>query len=334
MLPIKNNQQEMISPTRPFDDCLTWLRARGRSSHTIRAYAQGLTEFAYLLAQKNIDVNTVGELELCNYLLYMRGEPVEGLPLRQRLSAATIRLRMAAVNQWFTQMERYGDVGVNPCRQLDARLKDDADEEAWVPSDEEWLRFLAELRLEPLRNRLMAVMSYDGALRCSTLINLEHRDIMLKNQAINVRADNSKGGSGATVVHLSNVGRQLYLTYAALLTTMPRENRPEKSKVFLSESNRNRNLAITESAWYKIVKKIGERAGLPLFTPHTFRHLRLTHMAEAGVDILEIQHYAAHKSIQTTSRYLHLRGDLAAKIATNHQLQAEEMKSIGLLGDL
>jgi integrase/recombinase XerD len=68
--------------------------------------------------------------------------------------------------------------------------------------------------------------------------------------------------------------------------------------------------------WSKIVAAVAARAGVPQFTPHTLRHLRLTHMARAGLDLHEIATYAGHRSPQTTLLYIHLSGaELAARVA-------------------
>lgn len=60
--------------------------------------------------------------------------------------------------------------------------------------------------------------------------------------------------------------------------------------------------------WSKIVEGIAARVGLPQFTTHTLRHLRLTHMARAKMELHEIATYAGHRSIQTTLRYIHRSG--------------------------
>ena len=60
--------------------------------------------------------------------------------------------------------------------------------------------------------------------------------------------------------------------------------------------------------WSKIVEGIVEHTGVPRFTTHTPRHLRLTHLARAHMDLHQIATYAGHKSLQTTMLYLHLSG--------------------------
>lgn len=52
------------------------------------------------------------------------------------------------------------------------------------------------------------------------------------------------------------------------------------------------------------IKKISEKLEIK-FTAHTLRHSYLTKLAENGIELYKIQKIAGHKSIITTSRYLH-----------------------------
>lgn len=57
-------------------------------------------------------------------------------------------------------------------------------------------------------------------------------------------------------------------------------------------------------------------AHLSCLSTHTFRHLRLTHLARAGWKLHELSAYAGHRDPKTTLIYLHLSGvDLTAKMA-------------------
>jgi integrase len=40
--------------------------------------------------------------------------------------------------------------------------------------------------------------------------------------------------------------------------------------------------------------------------PHCYRHTRLTHMCDAGVELIKISRYAGHASVKTTEIYLHI----------------------------
>jgi len=86
--------------------------------------------------------------------------------------------------------------------------------------------------------------------------------------------------------------------------------------MFLSESDRNPRQPLTKWTWSKTVERLARQAGVDGFSTHTLRHLRLTHLARSGWRLHDIATYAGHRSIQTTSLYVHLSGeDLLAKMA-------------------
>ncbi|NAP07049.1 tyrosine-type recombinase/integrase, partial [Pseudomonas syringae] len=57
-------------------------------------------------------------------------------------------------------------------------------------------------------------------------------------------------------------------------------------------------------------------SNLSCLSTHTFRHLRLTHLARAGWKLHELTAYAGHRDPKATLIYVHLSGaDLTAKMA-------------------
>ncbi len=58
----------------------------------------------------------------------------------------------------------------------------------WLPSDEEWQKVLRSLEGELLRNQVMLLIAYDGALRREELVRLEVGDFDFAYQQIRVRA--------------------------------------------------------------------------------------------------------------------------------------------------
>ncbi|WP_427189195.1 site-specific integrase [Enterobacter hormaechei] len=53
----------------------------------------------------------------------------------------------------------------------------------------------------------------------------------------------------------------------------------------------------------KTVREWSDRTNMPFLTTHTFRHLRLTHLARAGWKLHEIATYAGHRDLRTTQIY-------------------------------
>lgn len=67
-------------------------------------------------------------------------------------------------------------------------------------------------------------------------------------------------------------------------------------------------------------------ADVPGFSTHTLRHLRLTDLARAGLDITEIAKFAGHRSTESTMTYIHLSGrDLARAFDRASRIMAERL---------
>lgn len=173
----------------------------------------------------------------------------------------------------------------------------------WLPSDEEWQNVLRHLKGELLRNQVMLLIAYDGALRREELVRLEIGDVDFAHRQIRVRAEHAKNRSERIVGYgtVTSHFLEAYLRHRRILS-------PKTGPLFLSESHRNFAGPLSLVMWSKVVQKIAGRAGLPQFTTHTPRHLRLTHMARAHMDLHQIAIYAGHKSLATTMLYIHLSG--------------------------
>jgi integrase/recombinase XerD len=66
-----------------------------------------------------------------------------------------------------------------------------------------------------------------------------------------------------------------------------------------------RGTRLTRIGAWGIVKKAGERAGIPLdrVSPHVLRHSAATHMVEGGADLRAVQEMLGHASLSTTEVY-------------------------------
>ncbi len=173
----------------------------------------------------------------------------------------------------------------------------------WLPSDAQWCEVLSALKAERLRNQVMLLLAYDGALRREELVRLEIADFDFAYRQIRVRAEHTKNGL-ERVVGYSSVTSRFLEAYLPQRRTLSSTHGP----LFLSESRRNFAGPLSLIMWSKIVEGLAERAGVPRFTTHTPRHLRLTHLARSHMDLHQIATYAGHRSLQTTMLYIHLSG--------------------------
>lgn len=173
----------------------------------------------------------------------------------------------------------------------------------WIPSDEQWRQILTALCAEPLRNQVMLLLAYEGALRREELVTVAIGDFDFAYRQIHLRAEHAKNGA-ERVVGYGTVTSGLLEAYLK----RRRDLSPAGGPLFLSESRRNPGHPLSAVMWSKIVQGLAHRAGVPQFTTHTPRHLRLTHLARARMDLHQIATYAGHRSLQTTMTYIHVSG--------------------------
>lgn len=297
---------------------------------TIDAYGRSLDDYLAFCSRSDVEADGATRDQVALYVRDLssrpnpRGARILDIGSGSGLSNATIQLRLTAVRLYYDHLVEEGLRGDNPvgrgrytpgkafAGKRERGLVRQYKRLPWIPGDGEWRRVLAELREEPLRNRAMLLLAYDGALRREELVTLEVGDLHPPYRRVHLRAEATKNGAARVVGYSALTGR--------LLAEYARDRKrlaPRTSALFVSESHRNRACALTTSAWSKAVAGIAARAGVPRFTPHTLRHLRLTHMARAGMGIHEIATYAGHRSLQTTALYIHLSGvELAGRIAT------------------
>jgi integrase len=250
------------------------------------------------------------------------------------LANKTMQQRLTAVRLFYDYLMEIGERDTNPVgrgrytpgtgfngvreRGLIRRFE----KQPWIPGDREWEGFLDVLvREEFLRNQAMAFVSYDGALRRSELVSLELSDIDFSHQKITIRSETTKNGFGRIVFYSDATSDLLclYVEHRQCILKTHLKTRPRS--LFVSESRRNRGEPLTCEMWNKSVQSVARRASLPLFTTHTFRHLRLTDLARCKLELHEIAMYAGHRSLKSTHQYIQLSSvelEERVRLATKH----------------
>jgi site-specific recombinase XerD len=323
-----------------------WLEIQamlGLAQNTVEAYGRGLEDFLRWCGRSRVMAGSAGRDDVARYVVDLRqrrgprGKGVVVLDSGAGLSNATIQQRLTAVRLFFDFLIEEGIRETNPvgrgrytptkgfgtktARGLVRRYK----RLPWVPSDEEWHRFLEHARDEPIRNRCMLALAYDAALRREELCGLHAGDIQPAHRLLRIRAETSKSGQDRVVPYSAPTG-VLLAAYLAHRRTLSRE----RGALFLSESRRNYARPITLWTWSKVVRRIANAAELPRFSTHTLRHLCLSDLARAGWDLHEIARFAGHRNVSVTQQYIHLSGrDLAEKLSDGmaqiHQWRTEQL---------
>lgn len=309
----------------------TWLTIQanlGLAHNTVDAYGRALNSYLTFTVREGFDANLATREHISTYVHELatqsnhRHNSVTVLDSGARLANATLQQRLTALRLYFDFLVEENVREDNPVgrgrytpgkafgghrhRGLIPRFQ----KLPWIPNDMEWQAILEAARAEPIRNRFMLAMGYDCALRREELCSLEVSDIDPARRLLKIRAETTKNRKGRVVPYATATG-QLYAAYLRHRRTI----NVSRGGLFLSESRRNYGQPVSIWSWSKTVHAIAQRAGVPLFTTHTLRHLCLTDLARLGWDLHEIAQFAGHRSLETTIQYIHLSGrDLAAKL--------------------
>jgi integrase/recombinase XerD len=300
----------------------------GHARNTVEAYARSLEDYLTFCTVHRIEPQTADRGNIAAYVHDLaqrpnpRGDKIRVLDSRVGLANATIQLRLTAIRLYYDYLMEEGFRENNPvgrgrytpgnayAGKRERGLVPRFHKLPWIPNDEEWLAILQTVRQEPIRTRVMVALAYDAALRREELCALQTGDIDPAHRLVQVRAEYTKNRLERVVPYSADTGI-LYASYLSQRRALSLARGP----LFLSESRRNRAQPISIWTWSKVVERIAERAQVPRFTTHTFRHLCLTDLARDDWDIHEIATFAGHRSIESTLRYIHLSGrDLSAKI--------------------
>ncbi len=311
----------------------TWLQMQAHlrlAPKTIAAYGESLDDYLAFCLRCDIPAAVATREQVAAYVHEVATRPsarphsvlLSGAPVG--LANATIQLRLTVARLYHdylveTQVRPDNPVGrgrYTPGNAFggkrDRGLLARYHKLPWIPSDDQWRALLRAACAEPLRTRLLLLLAYEGALRRAELVGLRLDDLDVAFRQVRVRAETAKNGRERIVFYTEHTGRLLaaYLGHRRALSPAP-------GPLFLSESRRNRGQPLSPFMWSKSVAHLAARAGVPQFTTHTPRHLRLTHLARAGLDLHQIATYAGHRSVQTTLLYIHLSGvELAEAVAT------------------
>jgi integrase/recombinase XerD len=244
---------------------------------------------------------------------------------KTRLALATIRRRVGTARrfyQWLIDRRLRQDL-INPVprgiKGVSRGPVPTPRQEPWIPDDDVWERILRHfLERESLRNQVLLLVCYDGALRRQECLRLRVDDIDHQSLTIKVRAETTKNGKERFVV-LSPI------TYQKLYQYISRDrNRliedyggEEGGCIFLSESHRNPGQPISVWTFQDVVKKVRRLVGAPGLTPHKLRHLMLTDLVRGGMELHEVSYYGGHTSLETTNLYVHPKRSTVARHVRN-----------------
>ncbi len=267
------------------------LHEKNASTHTIRAYANDLEQFA-LYSGPELTWKQIDHVHVRGFL---------GQLYDQGLSKTSVARALAAVRSLYKWMAREGMVQQNPAALVSApKLPKKLPR---VPTIEEINTVLdgeiGDAATFPERDRVILELLYGCGIRNSELIGIGLQDIRWSNEAILVRGKGKK----ERYVPLGDTAAEAIRAYIPKRQQVVSEYRTSTPALLINL----RGGRLTTRSVGRIVKRIAVSKGLPPDVhPHTLRHAFGTHMLEEGADLKAIQELLGHERLSTTQRYTQL----------------------------
>lgn len=253
---------------------LQQMQLKGYSESTIETYLECLST---LSKHFNLSPDLLSKEQIRDFLQWQMIEKKRSKSmLNQYISALKILYREVLIRDW--------DQYAIPRPRREKRLP-------VVLSKEEVSNLISSTR--NIKHRALLMVKYSAGLRLSEVRNLKIGDI--DSSRMQIRIIQAKGFKDRYAVLSPMTLEYLRMYYKYF-----------HPRTFLFETKANQPLG--ESTIQSVFKKGLIRAGITKKTGiHSLRHSFATHLLEQGVSLPIIQQLLGHKSLRTTSVYLHVQ---------------------------
>ena len=144
-----------------------------------------------------------------------------------------------------------------------------------------------------IKHRVILMTAYSAGLRVSEIANLKIEHI--NSARMQIRVYRGKGAKDRDTLLSQKLIEQLRVYYSAY--------RPQVWLFNSKKTGRQMSIKSIQTIYNEAKRKAGIKRGRGI---HTLRHCFATHLLEAGCDLRRIQMLMGHRSLSTTSVYLHV----------------------------
>jgi integrase/recombinase XerD len=277
---------------------LSYLRVeRGLSTNTLSAYRNDLAKLARFAHSSGKDVVFLQADDLAMFVQFLN---------KRGSHPKSIARALVAVRGFYRFLIQDGYLKVDPSANLESP-------KAWqsLPrflSSEEVERLLGTPDTSTamgLRDKTMFEVLYATGLRVSEIVSLAPGNLNLDLGFLTVCGKGNKERAvplGQSAIEWT----RKYINARSRLAT----HGSAAPQLFITGTGR----PLTRQAFWKIIVRYGEEAGIGHITPHLLRHSFATHLIENGADLRSVQMMLGHSDISTTQIYTHITNERLREI--------------------
>lgn len=253
---------------------------RGLSDHTLKSYSTYICSYLdYLQNILHKSPEDVSWQELRNYIKWLQKE--------RSLADRTINCVISQL-RFFTMyvLHKPWDDCQLPKRKFHEYLP-------FVPTQEETFEFINTM--SDLKQKTMVALMYSSGLRIGEVCHLRYEDISRNTMKVHILHSKNRQERFATLSKYAlDVLTQYWFEYGRPTGWLfPKQTDPARP--------------IDTFFLLRHIHEHEERPGWPKrITCHSFRHALGTHLYENGTDLLTIKAILGHKSLNSTTIYVHL----------------------------
>jgi len=161
------------------------------------------------------------------------------------------------------------------------------------------------------KNALMAACAADpgpAGVRDAAIIALMAVGGLRRAEVVNLDLSDYDPGTGRLkILGKRNQERETFLSNGALDAVndwlIIRGDQPGPLFIAINRGDRLIYNRMTAQAFYSMLKRRGDQAGIKEFSPHDLRRTMISDLLDAGADISTVAKMVGHKNVNTTARY-------------------------------
>ncbi|MEG0794060.1 MAG: tyrosine-type recombinase/integrase [Lachnospiraceae bacterium] len=255
---------------------------RGLTDHTVKSYSTYIRAYLDYLDHvlKKIPEDVSWD-ELRDYIRFIQKE--------RNLADRTINTAISQL-RFFTiyVLHKKWDDSQLPMRRFDTYLP-------YVPTEEQVWQFISSM--SDLKQKTMVAVMYSAGLRIGEVCRIRYEDIDRKNMRIHIT--HTKGRNDRYAI-LSKTALDLLTEYWFAYAKPVKWLFPKQCK---TDSDKPIDTFFLSRHIHAHEQALGWKKKL---TCHSFRHAFGTHLYEHGTDLLTIKALLGHRSLNSTTIYVHL----------------------------